>query len=98
MRETLPLIARHDRLQHAVPPVGAVNVAGTQGAAFQIAKLVEHEQRMIAGAVIVTVPDAVLLFAMRRAHARIHVEHDASRRTAIMNAIDPLAGKIGERR
>ena len=42
------------------------------------------------------VPDAVLLFAMRRAHARIHIEHDAARRTASMNAIDPSAGKISK--
>ncbi len=87
----LTLIPRHDRLQHRFPPVGAVNVARAQGAAFQIAKLVEHEQRMIAGAGIMPVPDTHLLFAMRRAHARIHVEHDTSRRTAIMHAIDPLA-------
>jgi hypothetical protein len=39
------------------------------------------------------VPDAHLLFAVRRAHARIHVEHDASGRTASMNAV----GEIGER-
>jgi hypothetical protein len=39
------------------------------------------------------VPDAVLLFAMRRAHARIRVEHDASWRTASMNTINPLTGK-----
>jgi hypothetical protein len=31
-----------------------------------------------------------------RAHARIHVEHDASRRTAVMNMINPMAGKIAE--
>jgi hypothetical protein len=36
-------IARQDRLQHALPSIGAVHVAGTQGTAFQIAKLVEHE-------------------------------------------------------
>src|SRR5664279_5910683 len=46
----LALIPRHDRLQNAVPSIGAVNVARAQGAAFQIAELVEHEQRMIAGA------------------------------------------------
>ena len=45
-----------------------------------------------------TVPDTVFLFAMRRAHARIHVEQDTSRRTATMNAVDPLARKISERR
>jgi hypothetical protein len=39
----LALISRHDRLQNRLPSVGAVNVARTQGAAFQIAELVEHE-------------------------------------------------------
>jgi hypothetical protein len=68
-----------------------VDVAGAQGAAFQIAKLVEHEQRMIAGALEMAVPDAHLLLAMRWADARIHVEHDASGRTAAMNLVDPLA-------
>ena len=86
-------IARHDRLEHALPAVGAVHVAGTQRAAFQIAELVEHEQRMIAGAGVMAVPDAHLLLAMGRADARIHVEHDASRRTAAMHAVDPLAGQ-----
>ena len=42
------------------------------------------------------VPDAVLLLAMRRADARIHVEHDASRQPTGMNAVDPLAGKLSE--
>jgi hypothetical protein len=62
----------------------------------QIAKLIEHEQRMVTGAGIVTVPGTHLLFAMRRAHARIHVEHYASRRTASMNKINPLTGKISK--
>src|ERR1700730_12318262 len=53
----------------------------TQRAAFQIAELVEQEQRMITGAGIMAVPDAHLLFAARRADARIHVEHDAFWRT-----------------
>jgi len=52
---------------------------------------------MITGAFVVAIPDAHLLFAMGRADARIHVEHYASRRTASVNAVDPLAGKIGER-
>jgi len=88
----LAAIARHDRLQYALPTVGAVNIAGSQRAAFQIAELVEHEQQMIAGAFVMPVPDAHLLFAMGRTDARIHVEHDASRRTAAMNTVDPLAG------
>jgi hypothetical protein len=41
------------------------------------------------------VPDTALLFAVRRAHARIHIEQDASGRTATMDCIDPAAGKIG---
>jgi len=65
---------------------------------FQIAELVEQEQRVVAGAIVVAVPDAVLLFAMRRAEARIHSEKNAFRRTASMNVVDPLAGKVGERR
>ena len=50
-----------------------MNFAGTKRAPFEVAELVEQEQRMVAGAGIMAVPDAVLLFAVRRAHARIHV-------------------------
>src|SRR5207253_1281327 len=56
-------VTRHDRVEHFLPAVRAVDVAGTQGTAFQIAELIEHEQRMITGAGIVSVPDAVLLLA-----------------------------------
>ena len=51
----LPLVALDNRLQHTVPSVGA----GTKRTSFQVTELVEHEERMIAGAGIVTVPDAV---------------------------------------
>jgi hypothetical protein len=44
------------------------------------------------------IPDAHLLFAVGWADARIHIEADASRRTAAMNLVDPLAGEIDERR
>src|SRR6516165_10791078 len=50
MRDDLALVARHDRLEHVVPAVSAVHVPGTQSTAFEVAKLVEHEQRVIAGA------------------------------------------------
>src|SRR5439155_9675820 len=72
------------------------DVAGTQRSAFQIAELVEY--RMIAGAGVMAVPGAVLLFAVRRTHARIYVEHDAFRRTATMDGIDPTAGEISKSR
>jgi hypothetical protein len=75
-----------------------VNIAGTQRATFQIAELVEHKKRVIAGAFVMAVPDALLLLAMGRADARIHVEHDASRRATAMHTVDPLTGKISERR
>ena len=45
----LATITRHDGLQHIFPAVGAMDIAGAQGASFQIAELVENEQRMIAG-------------------------------------------------
>jgi hypothetical protein len=92
----LAATARHHRIQDALPTIGAVNIAGAQDAALQIVELVEHAQRMTTGAFVMAVSDAHLLFAVRRADARIHVEHDASRRTATMKAVDPVAGKIGE--
>jgi hypothetical protein len=64
-----PLVAFDNRLQHTLPSVGAVDVAGTKRTSFQV---------------------AVLLFAVSRTDARIHVEHDASRRTPCMNPINPL--------
>ena len=69
MRETFALVARHDGLEHVVPAVSAVHVAGTQSTAFEVAELIEHEQRVIAGAGVMAVPDAHLLLAMGRAHA-----------------------------
>ncbi len=42
------------------------------------------------------VPD--LLLAVGRAQARIHVEHDAARRSAAVHKVDPLAGQVGKSR
>jgi hypothetical protein len=44
----LPLVAFDNRLQHTVPSVGAVDVAGTKRTSFQVTELVEHEERMVA--------------------------------------------------
>jgi len=92
----LAAITDDDRLEHPLPAVRAVHVAGTQRAAFQIAELVEHEQRMIAGASVMTVPDAHLLLPMGRADARIHVEHDATRRPSSVHQVDPVAREVGQ--
>jgi hypothetical protein len=45
-----PPVADNHRFQHCTPAGSAVDVAWPQGAALDIAKLVEHEQRVIAGA------------------------------------------------
>ena len=73
-----------------------MDVSGPQGAALQIAKLVEHEERVIAGAPEMAVVGAAFLFAVGRALARIHVEHDRPRRSPLVHCVDPLAGQIGE--
>jgi hypothetical protein len=46
---------RNDRLEHTIPAVGAMHVAGTQDAALQIAELIEYEQRVVAGALVMAV-------------------------------------------
>ena len=58
------------RLQHRAPTVGTVHVAGAQGAPFQIAELVENEQRVIAGATEMPVVGAALLLPVGRAPYR----------------------------
>src|SRR5262249_12618743 len=84
------------RTLDSLPSVGAVDIAETQRASFQITELVEHEQRMIAGAGVMAVPDAHLLLAVSRTDARIHVEHDATRRPPTVHQVNPLAGQVGQ--
>jgi hypothetical protein len=73
-----------------------MDIARPQGATLQIAKLVEHEQRMITGAAEMPIVGAAFLLAIGRALARIHVEHDGPWRTAGMHLVDPLARQIGK--
>jgi hypothetical protein len=73
-------VAGHHRLQHCAPALGAVHIARPQGAALDIAELVEHEQRVITGAAEMPVVGAALLLAVGGALARIHVERDGGRR------------------
>jgi hypothetical protein len=74
-----------------------VHIAGPQGAPLDIAELVEHEQRMVAGAAEMAVITAALLLAIGRAFARIHIEHDGLRRSPLVHRVDPLTEQIGER-
>ena len=73
-----------------------MHVAWPQDAALDIAELVEHEQRVVAGTAEVAVVGAAFLLAVGRALARIHVEHDHLRRSPLMHRVDPLARQIGE--
>ncbi len=90
-------VAGHDRFEHVFPAVRRVNVARAQRRTLEITELVEHEQRMIAGAGEVTVVGGAFLVAMGQTDTRIHIEHDGSRRAVAMNVVDPLPGEIGER-
>ena len=74
-----------------------MDVAGPQDAALDIAELVEDEQRVIARAAEMPVVGAAFLLPVSWALARIHVEHDPLRRSALLNLVDPLTGEIGER-
>ena len=47
MCETLPRIARHDRVEHFAPAISTVEIAGAKRTAFQVAELVEQEKRMV---------------------------------------------------
>src|SRR3954471_22907905 len=83
-----------DRLQHLTPALGGVDVAGPQSAAFQVAELVEHEQRVIAGAAEVPVVGGSFLPAVGRAHAGVHVQHDPFHGSAGVNAVDPVPTQV----
>ena len=92
-----PLVTNDNRLQHALPVIGAVNVAGTQGTPLKVAELVEQEQGVITGAAEVAIIGRSLLVAVGRADAAVHVEDDLRRRATVMHTVDPLPGKIGKR-
>ena len=67
-----------------------------RGGADAIAVLIEHEQRVVAGAAEVTVPDRALLFAVGRALGTVHVEDDVAGRLAIMDLVEPGTRQICE--
>ena len=49
-------ISCNDWLQNRFPSIGAVHIAFTQRATFEVPKLFEHEQRVIAHAAEMAVP------------------------------------------
>jgi hypothetical protein len=73
-----------------------MDIARPQRAPLDIAELVEHEQRVVAGAAEMAIVSAALLLAIGRAIARSHVEHDDPRRSPRVYLVDPPARQIRE--
>ena len=69
-----------------------MDVARTQRVAFQIAELIEQEQRMITGTGEVAIVGGAFLIVVDWADTRFHIEHHRPRRLAALNAVDPLPG------
>jgi hypothetical protein len=82
-------VAGDHRHQHRAPRVGAVDVAGAQHAALEVAELVEDEQRVVARAAEVAVPGRAFLLPERGALGAVQVEDDAVRRPEPMHPVDP---------
>src|SRR3954454_21695951 len=72
MLHDAPLTRDHWRQQRA-PAVGTMDVARSQRAPFDIAELVEHEERVIAGAGEMAVVGAAFLLAIEPAPAQAGV-------------------------
>src|SRR5262245_26877577 len=66
--------------------------------AFQVAVLVEHKERMVAGALEVAVVRGAFLRAVRRAHAAVDVQHQRRSPPPGLHAVDPVPGEIGQGR
>jgi hypothetical protein len=84
-------VSRHDWLQNRFPSIRTVHIAGPQGAPFQVAKLIEHEQRVITHAAELTVPGRTFLRAMGRADRTVHVQRDPLGRFALVKAVNLLS-------
>jgi type I restriction enzyme R subunit len=91
-----PVTSDHG-FQHRTPAISAVHIARPQDAPLDIAKLVEHEQRLVTGTVEMAIVGAAFLLTAGRAFARIQVERGPRRRSPVVHLVDPMAGQIGER-
>jgi len=76
--------------------MSATDIAGAQRSPLKIAKLIEHEQRVVAGEAEMAVVGCTLLLAMGRADRAIHIQHDQLRRLSLMNPVDPDTREIGQ--
>jgi hypothetical protein len=62
-----------------------MGITGSQSAPLDIAELIEHEQRVIAGAAEMPIVGTAFLLT-----------HDDPRWSPLVHLVDPLTGQIGE--
>jgi len=75
-----------------------VDVARPERAPFEVPVLVEHEERVIAGAGEVAVVGGAFLRAVGRAHAAVDVQHERGPRPLPLHTVDPAPREVGQRR
>jgi hypothetical protein len=71
-----------------------VDVTIAQGAAFQMTKLIEDEQRVIAVAPEMPIPCGTFLISMRWTDRAIHIQSDVVQSLALMHRVNPLTGHV----
>lgn len=89
-------LSRNDRLRNVFPSIRTVHIAGAQGAAFRMTKLVERKQGMMAHAAEMPIPARALLCAMGRAERTVHVERDPFGWRCRVNPVDPAPRQISQ--
>lgn len=80
----------------SVPAIRAVQGAGVERALLQVTKLVDHEERVQAVRLEMTVSDRAVLFAVQRAFGAVHVQRDTLRGLPAAHGFDPAAREIGQ--
>ena len=80
-------VAGDHRFKHAAPVVGAGDVAVAQEGAFQVAVLVEAEQRVVAVALEVAVVRRAFLLAVGFTDRTVQVEDDAVLGPVLLNVV-----------
>ncbi len=87
-------IAGNDRLEYRQPIVGTVHIAFTQVGPFQITKLVEAEQGMVAGAAEMAVEGRTFLLPVSRALQTIHFENQFLNPHSLMHLVNQLTDHV----
>jgi hypothetical protein len=86
------------RQEHAPPELRAGVIATPKHGSFQVAELIEQEQRMVAHAFEMPIVCRTLLVAISLAHRAIHIEDQFLQRLSLVDFVDPLAREVHQRR